>query len=267
MQPQLFTIFSKQDLAAIQSSLDSVLSLWSEKWFAGTPSLSITSVTNAFEDKAQTSAGPETVEHASMRGSCKLNFSSKTQQQIYARATGDRIAKSVPESQLGTIEATLSKNILSDLLFSIAPNLAGSDSKRSLQTPAQPTFLADLSLKKGAGTVIVNIGDSSACSFRLFLSQSLAQHLTGKSRPKAATASLTPRKSVVGHGMLKIQITAGEAELQLSDLVDLKPGHVVRLNLKPDQTFIVEVKETRQKICDAYLGQQNGNKAIQLINQ
>lgn len=274
MQTRAFTIFSKKDLAAIHSSLDSLLSLWVEKWFISTVSSpTVTAVSNAYETSALPMSSDDGSEesidrHRADGGACRLVFPAQMLQQIYCRATGDRITKTAYRNQAGTVESGLSRKVLDDLLAMLLPESSAAEPANQSYPKGQSLRpqQADWRTDKGSGTVVATIAEQDSV-IHLILSQSLAQSLSGNSRRTTERTSLTPRKSVIGHGTLKIQVSAGEAELRLSDLVGLLPGHVVRLNLQPDQPFTVETADTRLKLCDAHLGQRDGNKAIQLINQ
>jgi hypothetical protein len=270
MQVSAYTIFSKNELTHIHSGLENLLAIWGEKWLIEMPpALSVHSVNNAYEaansvpdsDKTETS-----IERQSTNGKCQLQFSTGMLQRIYRFATGDNTPKGISSKTTSSAEARLTTKILEDLLDTI---LSGSEPGSNatgyhIAQPSDSTEI-DLSMKQGSGTVIATITDQDT-AMRLVLSESLAKHLAGRMSPKKERVNLTSRKSVIGHGNLKVQVTAGEIELRLSDLLGLLPGHVLRLNLKKNQPFILETTDTQTKICDAYLGQRDGHKAIQLIN-
>jgi flagellar motor switch/type III secretory pathway protein FliN len=166
------------------------------------------------------------------------------------------------------VETLLVTKILKDLIVMVAPgqHVASSTVLNPQMKDEQREVPDDINVHKGSGAVMAKIEDRD-WSCDLLLSHGIAQHLTGAGRPKTARTGLTSRKTVIGHGKIALRVTAGEIELSLSDLLDLKPGHVMRLSQKIDQPFALETVDTQTRICAAYLGQRDGNKAIQLINQ
>lgn len=274
MQVHPFTIFGRKDLAAIQSGLDSIVSMWSEKWLVATAACpAVTSVKNAYEMDIPAVHSDNTdntsIGRKNNNAFCKLAFSAQTPLHIYRRATGDSTPKAAQGKSTAVIETQLAIKILDDLLKMIlADEDAGEAAPQGQQNEkaSSPSLQVNLINHKGSGTVIATIEDQD-CSLHLVLSQALAKYLASGNKLKGKAASLASRKSVIGHGKMKLRVTAGDIELRLSDLLDLKPGHVMLLNQKIDQPFVLETADTQTRICDAYLGQRDGNKAIQLINQ
>lgn len=268
MQVSPYTIFTRTDLAAIQSSLEHILSVWSEKWFISTASLpTAASIANAFEFDATAIGSEYHVERHSDKGACRFVYTARTHQKIYARTTGDHVTKAIQKIQPASLESSLLIKVLDDLMALVLndPSKSGPATSFPYQDENADTPRKDFGLHKGSGAVVATIKDQDSIA-HLYLSQGAARALCGM--PNSATsAKLVSRKAVIGHGTLKIQVTAGEAELRLADLVDLKPGNVVRLNMKPDQPFIVQTADTHEKICRAYLGTSRQNKAIELIKQ
>jgi len=269
MQVHTYTLFGKKELAAIQAGLDNLLAIWAEKWLmAGISCPSVTAVSNAFEANLESfktsDASWTSMDLHNAVGTCTLGFPSQTHQPMYRRITGDNSPRPMQGKAASPVETGLVAKVLSDLLATILSGM-NSDST-SVATDKTARIQPELHLQKGSGTVAVTIADQE-CVIHLLLSPTLAWHLAGNSQPKGARAHLTSRKSVIGHGKMKVRVTAGEINLRLSDILELKPGHVMRLNMKTDRPFVLETADTQTKICDAYLGQRDGCKAIQLINQ
>ncbi|TCS37729.1 type III flagellar switch regulator (C-ring) FliN [Paucimonas lemoignei] len=254
-----YTIFTKQDLAAIQAGLNSAISAWADKWFITVAALPVAdTVVNGheavpLESGRQGLAGSfELRSHSS--GACQLAYSSRTLQHLYSRITGDHVIKATSKDLFGTVGSAVLLQALDDLLAII---LQGHDAASSEQIQ-----LSQL-LRKGSGTVVATITDQDS-TIHLYLSQSLARMLSGTTGIIKTGAKLSSRQALIGSGKLKIQVTAGEAELRLADLMELRPGNVIRLNLKPNQPFTVQMADTQQVICHAYLGKRDNNKAIEL---
>lgn len=272
MKVSTFTIFTRQDLAAIQSGLNSALSTWADKWFVTTAALpAVNAIANAYEaeplSNGQQGMGGNIERSGDNGAACQLIYSSHTLQHVYSRITGEHVIKATQKNLFSTIESTFLEDALDDLLATLLQTQSPADqaAPQVYDVPSLPVARLSLPPHKGSGTVIATITDQDS-TFYLYLSQRLARTLCGAPHAIKTGAKLTSRKAAIGHGKLKIQITAGEAELRLADLMELRSGNVIRLNLKPNQPFTVQT-DSHQMICHAYLGKRDGSKAIELINQ
>ncbi len=249
MQPQPYRIFTASNLAAIQHAVNDSLSAWSDHWFStGTPMTALSAATNAHVSPALPSDPGLCIERQTREGGCRILCSTSAMQQLYCNATGDRFNKATHEDA-NTLIHHLVSNMLNALLATLLPGHA-----------IVPT---DLPMHKGSGTVLLNVGDGNG-SASILLSYALAQRLAGSTPSSVPRNPLISRKSVIGHGQLKVLVSAGHVELRLADLAELTPGHVIRLNLKTDQPFIMENATTGMKLCAAHLGQREHHKAVQL---
>ncbi len=115
----------------------------------------------------------------------------------------------------------------------------------------------------GSGVVVAVVGMQDQ-RLRLLLSPALAWQLAGVDRPARSPAQLVSRRVAVRETRVKLRVCAGAATLGLSDLLQLVPGQVVRLDLKPGQPFLLEAAGQAQTAGHAWLGRIGQNKAIQL---
>ncbi len=251
MGPHLYRIFTAKDLTTIRHGVDNTLTAWSDHWFpTGTSVLACSSAANAHASAVLPGDPGICIQRHTREGGCQILCPTAAMQQLYCNATGDRFSKATHEDANTLIRHFVS-NMLNELLVTLLPD-----------NTIAPT---DLPMHKGSGTVLLNLGDSD-WSASILLSYALAQRLAGSTPSSASRNALAARKSVIGHGQLKVLVSAGHVELRLADLAELAPGHVIRLNLKTDQPFIVENAATGMKICDAHLGQREQHKAVQLTH-
>lgn len=197
-------------------------------------------------------------------------------QRLVALACCDRS----PQTQLAAPDdfvTTLSRDVLSSLAASIvaaagvagtasAPGISSISSDSSTSTiasTASDQSGSPLSTATGSGTVIACAG-AVPQALRIILSQELAWRLAGQPQAQARPAALTPAHAAIGHAPLTMRVLAGQASLRLADLLQLAPGDVLRLDLQPGAPFPLDIAGVRCTAAQAWLGQLDGHKAIQL---
>lgn len=272
MQVRPYIIFGKKDISAISTAIENVLSLWWEKWFAsGEATADVTAVENAFESHFNQTESDENGLMLDCRTNnneaCSIFYTEQLLQQLVYRATGNHIPGVSHRWHRHSVEAKLARKILRDLAMMFLEPMANKEIATELLSCDELKFSSQSVSRpvKGYGDIVITIRVQEN-SFYMMLPFPAVCRLSSFNRPEAPRSALSPRRENIGQGKLKVQVTAGEAELQLSDLVGLARGQVVRLNLKPGQAFSLESADTHVKICDAYLGQRQGNKAIQLVS-
>lgn len=258
MQSQLYRIWTEKTLQLLQSQIDDAIAGWSEQWFISTlPMFNPSLVKNAYTDSSSVQHEGLFVARQTEEGHCQLFIPHSVAQQIYTRSTGDTNYKPTRDDKANKIMQNFIQKVGNNLLVKLLHNLHSDE----ISDP----FLVKLPFTKGGGTVFVQINHPEF-AMQMFLSQGIVRQLTNENKPSTNVASLVSRKAGIGQGVLKMRVTAGEVEIRLADLADLAPGQVLRLNLETDQPFVLENAETQLKICDAYLGQRAGHKAVQLMN-
>lgn len=241
---QTYFIFTEKQLAQIQRRAGDRLELWAEKWLPNNHGLRAVSAQNAHERTPGTQSESE-IAHLGV----KLISTCEDRQKIYEQLTNDRYHKATHDNAIGLIN-----RVVETMLKDLAAAFAGQN----------PSPISPPSQYQGSGTVLVHI-ETSEWGLQLMLPQTVARQLIDPP-PAPAKATLAPRKSCIGKGRVKVRVNAGEVEIKLAELAELAPGQVVRLNLKTNQAFKLTVADTEAKLCNAYLGQCEGKKAVQLIS-
>ncbi|MDO8299553.1 FliM/FliN family flagellar motor C-terminal domain-containing protein [Lacisediminimonas sp.] len=281
-----YTIFTGRSLAAVHARLDAALALWHAKWLpASTTPPRVHAVSNAHEAGAgavHVSVDEIHVDCVTGSGAgapaCRLIAPLSALHCLLQMATGDAAPDAPAPQPMGAFERALVKRMLADLADSIAAAVATSAAK----SPARPDVAGQLTqlarvapaaggrqeqhpfmATRGSGVVLVVLGIGEQ-RLRMLLSPALAWRLAGEHIPAPGPAQLASRRAAIGAIRIKLRVCAGDATLRLSDLMQLAPGHVLRLDLKPGQPFILEAAGKPGPAGHAWLGQLGQHKAIQL---
>jgi hypothetical protein len=285
-------IFTGRNLAAMHAALDAVLARWHGKWLpAAAAAPGVHAVSNAHEagaDAVHVGGGEIHVDCGAGCGAgyeagappCRLIAPLPALHRLLQAATGDAAPDARVPKPMGAFQRALVARMLADLLDSVAatvattatkspagPEVAGPLTQRAAAAPAagydgrrqQQPFMA--ARGSGVAVAVIGIGEQR---LRLLLSPALAWRLAGEVIPARPPAQLASRRAAIGATRFKLRVCAGDATLRLSDLMQLAPGQVLRLDRKPGQPFILEAAGKAGPAGHAWLGQLGQHKAIQL---
>lgn len=285
-------IFTGRNLTAVQAALDAALARWHGKWLPASAAPPVVHAPgNAHEaDADAVHVGGGEIETDCGAGCaagdeagappCRLIAPLPALHRLLQMATGDTAPDASAPKPMSAFERTLVARMLADLLDSVAAAVAPTATK----SPAAPEFAGPITqlgpaapaaghagrrqqhpfkATRGSGVVVAVIGIGEQ-RLRLLLSPALAWRLAGASIPARPLAQLTSRRAAIGATRLKLRVCAGDATLRLSDLIQLAPGQVLRLDRKPGQPFILEAAGKAEPAGHAWLGQLGQYKAIQL---
>lgn len=102
---------------------------------------------------------------------------------------------------------------------------------------------------------------------RLILSGAVVDGLVLPHRAVLPVAgeALTPRQSAIGNTKAAVELSLGEAELSLAEIVGMRVGDVIALNLHHSEPLTVATTGGKH-LFRGHLGRQADNKAIQAIS-
>lgn len=262
MAAQRFLILGTADLSALSALSQSLVAAWAEQWFIdGTKGVS---VARAEDASCQEMLSPEA------SGEHFLGFAHEGRQ-AYCFVNDDLVGV-LCDAALGPdvgggqriVHARWREQELTlagDIVGGLAQRLLGNElplgyADRLVDAPVSR-------LPAGSGWLKLEIVIRSQ-SIVLWLSQDavLALHPIQVRGNNAGT--LVPRSSALVAGNFRIEALAGEAEVSLLELFELRPGHVVRLDTRFGEPLKLLSKSSGKVIAKAWLGSLGEKKSLQI---
>jgi flagellar motor switch/type III secretory pathway protein FliN len=168
----------------------------------------------------------------------------------------------------GLLKDSVVTDIIMQALAELACRLSGSDvSDRS--SPVESTLrqhVSPLTNLSGSGIVYLEVRISDS-TMRLWISAQLAQALASADAVAVdqdnGLDSLIPAGEALGGQTVPVQVTLGNAELTVDALCSLQVGDVIRLDESLNEPARVAFAQS-ETACKGFLGQKNGNLAVQL---
>jgi flagellar motor switch/type III secretory pathway protein FliN len=254
-----YKIFTNVQLAQSMLRVNAVLNDWNRKWLRSPDSkFFVTSIQNAYDAlPAEPDGNTISIDRATTNGSSLFRLSSKAASELYGHATGDRLEILGQHTIESTMPGQLVKKMVQDFLIMLE---SANSQKSTVISSDAPRFA------KGSGTLVISLAGSDWMA-RCVVSHNIATTLVDTQPSAINREELTTRRAAIGSGRLKVRATAGSVTLSLANLSELRPGDVLRLDVKTTQAFELENAETYMKICHAFLGQRDNHKALQLSSQ
>lgn len=259
MVTRRYLIHSAADLAAWTDLSRAAVSAWAQRWLlAGEKEPDLLRV----EDASRQSWRPETVGHAlgyadkEKAAFCVLDKALVAVLCDMALGPDRHGGQGVVRASWAEMELSLAGDIVGGLIQEFLgrpePFVYG---ERMLELPP-----FDLPAGSGWLKLVLAVG---SLSLVLWLNQDTVLSLRPVSIPGKKLA-LRPRSSALPPSNLRIEAVAGEAEISISDLLELRPGHVVRLDTRFGEPMKLFSKSAGQFMEKAWLGAHDGKKSLQI---
>jgi flagellar motor switch/type III secretory pathway protein FliN len=168
----------------------------------------------------------------------------------------------------GLFKDSVVADIVMHALAELACRLSGShvSDRRSPVESTLRQHISPVTNLSGTGIVYLKVSISDS-TMRLWVSAELAQALAAADAvtvdQDSGLDSLIPAAKALGGQRVPVQVTLGNAELSLDALCSLQVGDVIRLDEGLNEPARVAFAQS-ETACKGFLGQKNGNLAIQL---
>lgn len=262
MAVQRFLILGAADLSTLSALSQSLVTDWAEQWFIdGANGISIARVEDA---SCQELLSPEA------SGEHFLGFSHEGRQAYCF--VNDGLVSMLCDAALGPdvgggqriVRARWREQELTlagDIVGGLAQRLLGKElpfgyADRLVDVPVSR-------LPSGSGWLKLVIVIRSQ-SIVLWLSQDAVVALHPIQVRGTNADFLVPRSSALVAGNFRVEALAGEAEVSLLELFELRPGHVVRLDTRFGEPLKLLSKSSGKVIAKAWLGSLGKKKTLQI---
>jgi flagellar motor switch/type III secretory pathway protein FliN len=257
MNVRPFRLYGRGELDMLRTRIDDALRNWSRQWFDADLSFN-SRVCNAAEaGSSGLSWHRATLNQEHLHYAASLHFARHLAQQ-QGWSGGSKAASASWESAVAEAVATVPVHVLK--YHDIDVHLLDISQIASQTSPAQWAPEWEVF---GSGVVIYEASFGGE-TLSLALAADAAEKLLAQKREEADKIALSERDSCIDQGRLHIEVVAGEAEISVSDLVQLGAGQVIVLDTAAGAPLKVRRAEDGRDMGKAYLAVNAGCKAIQL---
>lgn len=170
------------------------------------------------------------------------------------------------ESAGGAVAEVAGSPLLADVALSATTSLlnaVAADDGAMAISATRSSGLSPEFLRQGSGAAIAQIDCGVTRFFVALGPQRVAGILSTMEYGVTRRAVLTKIVDALSNQRLQLHVLAGEAQLELGLLQTIVVGDVIKLDTRVDQPLRV-VNGESGRVCNAYLGTQQGRKSIQL---
>lgn len=263
MPVRRFLIFGVTDLSALSGLIRPLVAAWGEQWFVdGEKDVLVERI----EDASHQALLPITGE----AGEHLLAFVEQGRQAYCV--VNDRLVGVLCDSALGpevvggqrVVRARCRDQELSlagDILGGLAQALLGREHPLGYGDRFVDVPLSRLPAGSGWLKLVIVIRSQSLV---IWLSQDAVMALRAIPVSNDKAGGLIARSVALVTGDLRVEALAGEADISLRELFELRPGQVVRLNTRFGEPLKLLSKASGKAIAKAWLGSCGGKKALQI---
>lgn len=255
MDHRPYQLLNTSGLAAIERSLAVAWEAWAAAWLAAQPPARIRCYRASEYRVARTRpeawlyAGPAA---ASVALSCSAGFTGR----LGALLTGGAAEMRAGASPL---HDELVRRALAELVALLCPWVAGRAAARIGAAEALP----QQGWEAGSGAAVAVL-EWDGELVELVLGAAQVAALLPAAADAPARRPGTRIADALAGGRLRLNVLAGEVQLELGLLQTIAIGDVIRLDTRIDQPLQV-VNEDGARLCGAFLGSCEGRKSVQLV--
>ena len=266
MQVSAFKLLSKRELTRIQADLDTLLKRWAQSWYVTIDSGIDVSLDSCEQFRVKdlphsdaawfvTSVGDDSWVAVAPQDD-SVNAIQGLLGEDFTDADDIRDNGSILASEL---DETLLYDLVDNVLQQAMRNAGRHDNPHHTKRPlAQPVW------RYGSAAVCARITVGGKNTYLVMSPELVNCFLPSRVPTHKELGPLTRVTTAIEPTMVKLEITAGNAVLNIAELRGIAVGDIVRLDTKLDQPLSVMFGGKR--LCSAFLGTQEGSKAVMLMS-
>lgn len=263
MAAQRFLVFGAADLSALLALSRPIVAAWAQRWFVdGDKDVRVERTENPSRQALLPLKG--------LSGEHLLAFADQGRQAFFV--VNDDLVGALCDSALGPEVVGAQRVVHSrwreqelalvgDILGGLAQNFLGQE--RPLGYLDRLVDVPLSRLPAGSGWLKLVIGIKSQ-QFLFWLSQDAVMALRAIPVGNDKAGGLIARSAALVSGSLRVEALAGDANISLRELFELRPGHVIRLDTRFGEPLKLLAKASGKTVAKAWLGSYSGKKALQI---
>ena len=249
------------DIELVRRGLQPLATAWAEEWLPGTlPTVQVADAHDHPFLNARPSEQMLTLQHSDGVVPGRLFLCERLAASLRAR-TLETLGVPSGHGNGGSMVDSVVGYQLRDLLGRLACQPAHVARETSLFTL---TALPSLDRRMGSGSVLVTVTLAGETA-RAWLSQAAVKGWLRPRSKKAMGPAPISRTKALAERRLAFRLLAGDASLNLADVLTLQPGNVIRLENGPDQAMRL-VTGSGATLGNCYLGTLDGRPVIQFCS-
>lgn len=252
-----FLIWGKRQYQLLHDEIYQVLYIWRQKWFEGKPKFTISC---ASVPPGWSRSGDWVFFGTAPDGWVAYKQDAQTLKCLVAEMFG------VDEDEIPKI-SPLMRQVLDDGLKELEAGLLGMLNVEALPLISEQP-LEDLRTAWGSGAVMVEIKLRSI-RHQLVFGGEVASNIIKKQSAQGSLSSairkLSSKRPLIGKYKAELECKLGEAVVQISDIMNLEVGDVIRLDQLIQQPMSIYLRDSDEPCMKAYLGRVGAHKAIHMI--
>lgn len=258
MNWKAFRLLGESECRDLAQALAEPTSAWAADWFSMSPAVDVR-VGNIDMDSLAADAARECWTAGEGDAWAAILPSAAARKAVLARIQGG--GEGVAET-LSPVAARLADSCLERLIAALLPR--GTDAAAAKTDSVGKMRAGELALSHGGGAVAGELM-LDRCTVPFFLGPALVERYVPFIQSVLDGPPLARRSEGLGKESVRVQVTAGAAELTLDELSRLSIGDVIRLDRKVEEGFAVGLAGGQaQSIGRSLLGTRNERKAIRL---